>query len=125
MTRREKWQFAWFVIACCSVTVAINWAVAQTISRDPQPRLPMRGDYEVFEFSNGAQWYIKRGSIHAIFGAPRDQHEKLGFKTKVYGSGFQITLPYEVIEVVDELYRGDIEHLQSIREELQKYKDNE
>ena len=128
MTRRERWLWAFFLIAGCAVSISVNWADAQRfkqqkIQRDPQPRLPMRGDFEVFEFENGSQWYIKRGSINAIWGVPPADQERLGMKTKIFGVNYQITLPYDVIEVVDELYREDIEQLQEIRKQIQKIRD--
>lgn len=121
MTRRERWQIAWFVLACCSVTVAINWAVAQKIAQPTaQPRLKLRGDFDVITFENGSTWYLKQGSLNAIWAIPRDQQEKLGVKTKMYGNGYEISIPEEVVDILDDLYSADIEELQELKQQLEE-----
>ena len=116
MTRRERWQIAWFVFACMAVTIAINWAIAQNVA---QPRVPMRvGAFDFFEFENGSQWYLRKDSIQAIWGVPRGDQEKLAFKTKLFGNGYVITLPYEVRDVVDTMYAEQINELNAYREQL-------
>lgn len=105
------------VIVVAIIAMWMGFALAQT-DVEPQPRLRLRGNFDVIEFANGSQWYLKEGSVQAIWGVPRDQQKKLGFKTKIYGSSYNITLNKEITDILRQLYRNDQEQLQELLDRI-------
>ena len=118
MTRRERFQIAWFVLACCLFTGTINWAIANQAQE--QPRLRLRGDFDVIPFDNGSVWYVRQGAIQAIWAVPRDQQERLGMATKVYGAGFEINCPDEVTTILEKVYAADMAELNELQKRIQE-----
>ena len=126
--RRTTKQFGSWVICLCVLLgtfAVLIWAEYRAVARpdiepQPQPRLRMRGDFDIIEFANGSQWYLKQGSINAIWGVPRGDQERLGFKTKIYGTGYEVTINKEITQILEELYRGDQEELQELIDRLEE-----
>ena len=120
MTRRERLQIYWFIIACCVVTGAINWSVAQAPS---QPTLRQTGGFDPLVFKNGSIWYLREGTINAVWAIPpADQDEMGGVKTKIYGTGYEVNSFDDVNAILDQIYASKIAEYEEMRRRIEEQK---
>lgn len=123
MTGTERSHYTLTVIIAVTLLTHLSWSWAAPQDEDDvmaQPRLLMREGYQFLEFDNGSQWYLRNDSVQAIWGVPPDEQEKMGFATKIFGNGYEIVIPYNVTEVVDQLYESEIERMKALRAKIKQ-----
>ena len=86
----------------------------------PQPRLRVADpDWALLEFDNGSQWYVRGNTLNAIWAIPEAESKKLGYKTRIYGSGYTINANLTVQEIVQRMVRAENDAVQRLLEQLE------
>lgn len=89
-----------------SVVILVAFLVGYAVAAQPQPELPGNDpEWGLIKFENGAQWYIRGSSVNAIWAVDEQSSKKLGFRTKIFGTGYEISSP----QTAQDIERGIIE----------------
>ena len=123
MTKTERSHWLLSVVLSVVLGTHLMWTFAID-AQSPQPMAPTRwqDNFDIITFENGSVWYLRQGSIQAIWAVPHDDQEKLGYKTKIYGSGFDVMAPYEVNVILKSLAESERRQLDKLIEELENSK---